>query len=68
MQRLCVIYLLRYIQDIHNLTGQQSRHYVLDTLLLEILGYTCSRNSNLSRYTVLVILLRYIYVFQLFEQ
>ena len=52
----------------HDFTGKEIRHYVLATLRFVKLGYTWSWNSDLSRDFVLEILLRYINVFQWFDQ
>ena len=52
----------------HDFTGQKRRHYVSPTLPFVSLGYTWSLNSDLSRYFLLTILLRYIHIFQNSDQ
>ena len=52
----------------HDLTGKKSREYVLATLIFVNLGYTWSLDSDLIRDFVLNILLRYIHVFQKYDQ
>ena len=52
----------------HDLTGKKSRQYVLATLIFVNLGYTWSLDSDLIRDFVLNILLRYIHVFQKYDQ
>ena len=50
------------------MTSKKSRHYVLATLPFVNLGYTWSWNSDLSRHSVLDVLLRYIDEFQWLDQ